>query len=303
MALNMEAMNTRFYVDLFPNESTDWQDSFITWIRYVEKEWSRFLPNNELALINEAKQGIALSVSEPLFDVLFLADYFYHKTKGLFSPYLLHVIEAHGYNRSFPFKQSNREMEIVPIVEENPLIFNKEEGVFTKNTQQKIDLGGIAKGYSVDSAAIWLRDEIGAEGGIVDGGGDMFLWSNGNKEWRIGITDPFNEEKQLTTIQINNGAIATSNKIYRSWMQEGEKKHHLLNGRSGKPANTEVVQATAIAKTCTEADIAAKMACIIEEDVREQWLSENFPDVSFFFVKTDRSLEMLRDGKVNKNVG
>ena len=57
MALNMEAMNTQFYVDLFSNEPTDWQDGFITWIRYVEKEWSRFLPNNELAMINEAKQG------------------------------------------------------------------------------------------------------------------------------------------------------------------------------------------------------------------------------------------------------
>ena len=217
-----------------------------------------------------------LSVSEPLFDVLFLADYYYHKTEGLFSPYLLNVIQSHGYNRSFPFKESEGHEEVVPIVEANPLIFNREEGVFTKNTHEKIDLGGIAKGYAVDSAAIWLRDEIGAEWGIVDGGGDMFLWSNGNKEWRIGITDPFNEEKQLTTIQINNGAIATSNKIYRSWMQEGEKKHHLLNGRSGKPANTEVVQATAIAKTCTEADIAAKMACIIEDDVREQWLSAKF---------------------------
>ena len=210
MTLNMEAMNTTFYVDLFSNEPTEWQDGFITWIRYVEKEWSRFLPSNELAKINEAKKGEVLSVSEPLFDVLFIADYYYHKTEGLFSPYLLKVIQSQGYNQSFPFKESDGREEVVPIVEANPLSFNREEGVFTKNTQQKIDLGGIAKGYAVDSAAIWLKDEVGAEWGIVDGGGDMSVWSNGKKEWRIGITDPFNEEKQLTTIRINNGAIATS---------------------------------------------------------------------------------------------
>lgn len=303
MTLTMEAMNTKFYVDLFSNESREWEDECRMWIRYVEKEWSRFLPDNELAMINEAKSGAVLSVSAPLFDVLFLADYYYHKTEGLFSPYLLNIIESHGYNRSFPFKESAGQETVVPIVEVNPLIFNREEGVITKNTQEKIDLGGIAKGYAVDSASIWLRDEIGAEWGIVDGGGDMSVWSNGKKEWRIGITDPFNEERELTTIRINNGAIATSNKVYRSWMQEGEKKHHLLNGRSGKPANTEIVQATAIAKTCTEADIAAKMACVIEDFIREQWLSENFPDVSFFFVKSDRSLEMLKDGKVKNNVG
>ena len=55
MTLTMEAMNTKFYVDLFSNESKEWEDGFSTWIRYVEKEWSRFLPNNELAMINEAK--------------------------------------------------------------------------------------------------------------------------------------------------------------------------------------------------------------------------------------------------------
>ena len=82
MALSMEAMNTKFYVDLFSNESIEWQDGFITWIRYVEKEWSRFLPDNELAMINDAKQGDVLAVSAPLFDVLFLADYYYHKTDG-----------------------------------------------------------------------------------------------------------------------------------------------------------------------------------------------------------------------------
>lgn len=303
MALNMKAMNTRFYVDLFSKEPIEWQDPLTTWIRYVEKEWSRFLPNNELGMINDAKQGDVLAVSEPLFDVLFLADYYYHKTEGLFSPYLLHALVSQGYNRSFPFKESEEQEEMVPIVAENPLIFHKEKGVFIKNTQEKIELGGIAKGYAVDSAAVWLRNEIGAEWGIVDGGGDMSLWSNGQKEWRIGIMDPFHEEQELTTIRIHNGAIATSNKVYRSWLQNGEKKHHLLNGRSGKPAHTEVVQATAIAKTCTEADIAAKMACIIADPIREQWLSEKFPDVSFFFVKTDRCIEMLKDGKVNKYVG
>ena len=238
-------------------------------------------------MINEADNEAVLSVSEPLYDVLFLADYYYHKTGGLFSPYLLNVIQSHGYNRSFPFKESAGREEVVPKVDEYPLIFNIEEGVFTKNTIEKIDLGGIAKGYAVDSASIWLRDEVGAEWGIVDGGGDMSVWSNGKKEWRIGITDPFNEERELTTIRINNGAIATSNKVYRSWLQDGKKKHHLLDGRSGKPAKTEVVQATAIAKTCTEADIAAKMACIIDDSIREQWLSKYFPDVSFFFVKTN----------------
>ena len=222
---------------------------------------------------------------------------------GLFSPYLLHALVSHGYNRSFPFKESEEQEDIVPTVVANPLIFNNEEGVLIKNTREKVDLGGIAKGYAVDSAALWMRNEIGAEWGMVDGGGDMSLWSNGKKEWRIGITDPFHEEKKLTTIQIHNGAIATSNKVYRSWTQNGEKKHHLLNGRSGKPAHTEVVQATAIAKTCTEADIAAKMACIIEDHIREQWLSEKFPDVSFFLVMKDRSIEMLKNGKVNKHVG
>ncbi|WP_252292447.1 FAD:protein FMN transferase [Peribacillus asahii] len=145
MTLNMEAMNTKFYVDLFSNEPTEWLDECRTWIRYVEKEWSRFLPDNELAMINDAQRGAVLSVSELLFDVLFLANSYYHKTEGLFSPYLLNVIESHGYNRSFPFKESDGQGKVVPIVELNPLIFNREEGVITKILKKKLILEALPK--------------------------------------------------------------------------------------------------------------------------------------------------------------
>ncbi|WP_342431510.1 hypothetical protein [Neobacillus sp. FSL H8-0543] len=59
--------------------------------------------------------------------------------------------------------------------------------------------------------------------GIVDGGGDMAMWSNGDKTWKIGVMDPFDEEKHIGFF-IKNGGIATSNIIYRSWMQ-GESKN------------------------------------------------------------------------------
>lgn len=296
MVLHVEAMNTHFYVDVFPLEETEWKERFTTWIRYVEKEWSRFLPHNELTFINDAEFGAAVSLSEPLFDVLVLADYFYHQTEGLFSPYLLEAIESQGYHRSFPFTASVKQEAVTPMLIEQPLIFHKEENVISKYTREKVDLGGIAKGYAVDAASLWLKEEMGAEWGIVDGGGDLSVWSDGKKEWKIGITDPYDEQKQLTTVRIKNGALATSNKVYRSWMQAGKKKHHLLNGRSGIPAVTEIVQATAIAKTCTEADVAAKMACIIDDERRKQWLLATFPDVSFFLVRQDRSVEMVKGG-------
>ena len=86
-----------------------------------------------------------------------------------------------------------------------------------------MDLGGIAKGYAVKAIAKWLKKYNHSKFGIVDGGGDIAVWSNGEKTWKIGVMDPFNKEKEIGSVEIQNGGIATSNIVYRSWWQDGRK--------------------------------------------------------------------------------
>jgi len=204
-SLTLHMMNTEFYVEV-PSTSDNWKERVSNWLSYVANEWSRFIPNNELDQINQLPVGGRLKINPLLYDCLKKANEYYKQTNGLFSPYLKKQIENQGYVQSFPFKTGklmNQNEENVNLIVKDPILFLDNYEI-VKNAEQQIDLGGFAKGYAVEHIKKLLQDQ-GFTYGIVDGGGDMTLWSNEEKEWTIGIADPFNGDS-IGSIKIKNGA-------------------------------------------------------------------------------------------------
>ncbi len=289
-------MNTSFYIAISNENRIDWKKTIISFLQYMEQEFSRFRSDNELRRLNEAKRDSTIVVSPILFDLLKKAEEYRLKTGGRFSPYMLIQLEAHGYNRSFPFKTADHEATIIHYQQERqPLIF-KEDCQIVKKTDQKIDLGGIAKGYAVEAISKWLRNHTNSRYGIVDGGGDMAMWSNGDKTWKIGVMDPFDEGKEIGSFTIQNGGVATSNIIYRSWMQEETKKHHILDGRTGMPAVTEIVQATVVTEHCLDAEVSAKLLFMDNMMAVKSVLSKINCKFSYVLVKSNGKIEIGGSG-------
>ena len=289
-SFEMKVMNTTFYIEISNSVILDWKDIVSSLLKYFEREFSRFHTNNELWRLNQLEKNSTAFVSPVLYDLLKRADDYYLKTDGRFSPYLLTQLEAHGYDQSFPFKTSKT--PFVPIdyrMESQQLLFHGNCKI-EKKTENKMDLGGIAKGYAVESIAKWLKKYNHSKFGIVDGGGDMAVWSNGEKTWNIGVMDPFNNENEIGSFKIQNGGIATSNIVYRSWWQDGMKKHHLLDGRTGSPVESKIVQATVVSHQCLDAEIGAKI-CFMEEPMSvKNVLKRISNEFNFVLVKPDGEL-------------
>jgi FAD:protein FMN transferase len=265
-SLTINIMNTAFYISVTDCLQKNWKDVISDWLHYVEKEWSRFRTNNELYRINQLKIGEKVIVSPPLIDVLQHAEYYRQKTGGFFSPYLLPQLQFHGYAYSFPFHSGNPANGKTPAVtdpETSLFRLDRKSSTVERLAPGQIDLGGIGKGYAVQSAANWLKNIGGAKAGIVDGGGDITVWSDGRKTWKIGVADPFNTDRDIAQYMLKNGSFATSNIIYRSWIQGNRKKHHLLNGKTGKPVGTTIIQATVITDNCLDTEVMAKL-CFME---------------------------------------
>lgn len=271
--LTLDAMNSSFYFAVSDCTIPNWKEVISGWVQYVEKEWSRFLPDSELNKVNQLEIGAKMVLTPSLFDVLQRAEDYRRNTNGLFSPYLLPQMQYHGYEYSFPFPSTGPRTNVMPPVYENPFspfLLDEGTGAITRTAAGKIDLGGIGKGYTVQAAAHWLKNIGGADSGIVDGGGDMTVWSNSQKQWKIGIAHPYQADVEIAQYQMINGSIATSNIVYRSWNQGNENKHHLLNGQTGLPVEPAIIQATVITKTCLDAEVMAKL-CFMEK-------VENLPD-------------------------
>ncbi|MGJ7912760.1 FAD:protein FMN transferase [Neobacillus sp. LXY-1] len=264
--LAFEAMNTNFYIAVTDCQLKNWKDVIGDWIKYVENDWSRFNSENELDSLNNLQPGETIPISPPLLDVLSRAENYRGLTNGLFSPYLLRQLQYHGYGHSFPFQSSVPATCEMPRLDVNsiaPFKLDSNAGTATRISDGQLDLGGIGKGYAVQASSRWLKTMGKASSGIVDGGGDMDIWSNGEREWKIGVSHPNNPKKEIAQFSIKNGAVATSNVVYRSWMQGNEKKHHLLNGKTGLPIESNLIQATVITEHCLDAEVMAKL-CFME---------------------------------------
>jgi thiamine biosynthesis lipoprotein len=103
---------------------------------------------------------------------------------------------------------------------------------------QKVGLGGIAKGYIVDAAARILRDG-GLASFLVQAGGD--LYGAGTKpdgsRWVSGIQDPRGGAGTFFgIIELQDHAFSTAGDYARAYVVAGKRYHHIIDPRTGFPA-------------------------------------------------------------------
>ena len=111
-------------------------------------------------------------------------------------------------------------------------------------------------------------------GVAVDADGDIALRADVDVEWLIDIADPRRGtagDVPLATLKISGGTgwtrcygVATSGTSVHRWrLADGRETHHLIDPRTGRSADTDVIQATVVAPTAREAEVIAKTAVIL----------------------------------------
>jgi len=73
------------------------------------------------------------------------------------------------------------------------------------------DPTGLVKGWAMDRAAVLLR-AAGIDDYAITAGGDWLVRGNGPRggAWRVGVADPDNPLRVLATVELTDGAVATS---------------------------------------------------------------------------------------------
>jgi len=101
----------------------------------------------------------------------------------------------------------------------------------------RIDPGGIAKLYILDAGLRTLRRH-GVDSAMINGGGDVLVAGAGRAEpWLIGVRDPRAPARLLGVIALRDGIVASSGDYERFLEHEGRRYHHILDPRTGYPAD------------------------------------------------------------------
>lgn len=227
-----------------------------------ETRFSRFKPESELSCFN-LKAGTPIAISYEFFELLAEAERYMKLTNGLFNPFVLPALQKAGYKGSWPH----------PETATNQLDFSEREIVqpehlnITPTTARipkmaALDFGGIGKGYALDKLAQLLA-ENSVENFWLSLGGDIICQGKDvtNQPWSVAIAGQSSDEQIIANIENKPGellAIATSGVTKR----RGADWHHIIDPRTQQPSNSNVLTATVISLSATEADIYAKSLVI-----------------------------------------
>ena len=137
----------------------------------------------------------------------------------------------------------------------------------------EIDFGGVVKEYAADRAAT-LCAEAGFRHGLVDLGGDIKIVGPhpDGTPWAVGIQHPRSAEAVMATLDLFQGAIATSGDYERFVEIDGRRYSHILSPRTGMPV-CGLAGVSVAAPECVVAGSATTIAMLME-DRGAQWLDE-----------------------------
>ncbi|HEY2665352.1 MAG TPA: FAD:protein FMN transferase [Actinomycetota bacterium] len=230
----------------------------------LEDLWSRFRPDSEVSRLNAAG-GRPLEVSPETIHLVGTAVEAWSVTRGAYDPTVLGDVLRAGYTVSF---ESLRAVPIGPLAHIELRIGAGGIGVDPVARTVELppgvgfDPGGIGKGLAADMVVAELM-AAGAQGACVNVGGDLRVCGTPpdgvpGSGWGIGVDDPF-ADGSIAVLGLADGGVATSSRLLRRWTGAGGKPaHHLIDPRTGAPADSGLASVTVVAAAAWQAEMLSK---------------------------------------------
>lgn len=243
-------------------------------VEAIEAALSRFRRESELSYLNR-HSGEWITVSDALFENVHAAKHAARITDGLYNPLVLPAMIASGYDRSF-----EQIRKVHPGIPAKPADWHAIElRIDTRAVRlprgSALDLGGIAKGWTASK----LADELQQHGPcLVNIGGDVVVRGApaGEDGWRIDVEDPV-ENAPILRVTVQDTSIMTSGIDYRRWHADDDKLvHHIIDPRTGSPAQTDVESVTIIHHHALTAEAYAKAVLILGSQDGLDWLNRQW---------------------------
>jgi thiamine biosynthesis lipoprotein len=227
-------------------EATLWR-----WIERADAAVNRFLPDSEISRLN--RDGELHDVSDDFFRFLDAARYAYEITDGLCDPAVAGALAAWGYAMDF---------DDIPhdvVVQPSPRTHGIGSWEITPSERYissccPLDFGASAKALVVD---LVVADIASFSDVLVEIGGDVGASTSlGGGEWTVGVA-PDGPVADAPQISIRSGGVATSTTTYRTWSTDRGRAHHIIDPRTGAPAESTWRAASIAAETCVDANAYA----------------------------------------------
>lgn len=181
---------------------------------------------------------------------------------GAFDPTVAPVMDAWDFTGDAPRVPSDEELSAL-LAHVGLEKLSVDGNTIALSDGAQLDLGGIAKGYAADLLRAQLEKE-GVTSATLDLGGDVFVMGRktDGSDWRIAVKDPADTESYLGVVSAADKFIVTSGVYERYFEENGVRYHHILDPKTGCPAESGLVSVTVLCENGAWAD-ALSTACFV----------------------------------------
>lgn len=212
-------------------------------ISRIENEISDWISTTPISKIN-ANAGIQpVKVNDEVFSLFKRALNYSKISEGRFDityAGMDKIWKFDGSMRNLP-TQNEIKIALKTVGYQNIILNEKDKSIFLKLSKSKISFGSIGKAYASQKAAEKIKS-LGIENILIDASGDLYVFGNPSRKkcWKIGIQNPFKQNKINTKICARNEAVLTSGDYEKYIFINGKRYGHIINPKTGMPSSENV---------------------------------------------------------------
>lgn len=220
------------------------------------------------------------------------------ETNSAFNPTIYPLMELWGFTTKNYYVPKDNEIKTLlnHMDIDNIKIDERKNEVSFKDSNMKIDLGAIAKGYT-SSKIINIFKENNIKSGMVTLGGNVQVLGKKPDDslWKVGIQNPIGEDEYLGVLQTSDKAVITSGGYERNFTKNGKTYHHILDPSNGYPANNGLTSVTIISSDGTLADALSTSLFVMGKDKAIDFYKKSNYNFDFILYTSDNKL-IISDG-------
>jgi len=232
----------------------------------IDQRLSLYRSGSDLRRLNAHASSTPLSLSPPLHEVLRFGQHVARLTEGAFDMSVAPLVDAWGFGPSKgaaaarqPPSQEALRAGRAALGHDGLQLLDGQRAAVKQRSSYQADLGGIAKGYGVDRAALALQ-ALGVEHFMLEVGGEVrTLGRNARGQpWQIGIEQPdAMPQSARLVLPLSGRAMATSGDYRQFFEHAGRRYSHEIDPALGEPIANGLASVTVVADDCMAADALA----------------------------------------------
>lgn len=249
----------------------------------LDEKWNLSKTQSEMVRLNEKGFEAPQEVSGETLEVIQKSQEFFERSGGAFDITVRPLKELWGfYDRKYRLPEPAQIQAVLNQVGMNHLrIDPQKRRVGFAVSGMGLDLNGIKKGYACDKTVEFLKKR-GVQGALVNIGGAIRAFGNSpdGRPWRVGIAHPRDPTRTLRVVTLLNEALSTAGDYEQFFVVNGRRYPHILNPRTGYPAN-QTVAVSVIAPSALIAEALATTLFVMGPD-KGPVVASQFPPTRWY---------------------